>query len=228
MPSPAGGPLQESVQSSKHITCCCSVSQSCPTLCSPMDCSTPGFPVHHKLISIESVMPNNHLIFCCPLLLLPLIFPSIRVFSDELALRIRWPPDLPLPLGVCVVAWPFWGMLSTLRWSPRDSDLSLPPNVPIISPGICRSSVHMGSTTSSDTSTPYFWLGLLTLHQRSDPLLLSISIFVSKLPNRWGYKLWVFMGIPPTFFSHIILEKECYLPLCHLANPPLQPTHSYP
>ena len=160
MPSPAGGPLQESVQSSKHVTCCCSVSQSCPTLCSPMDCSTPGSPVHHqllevahKLISIESVMPNNHLIFCCPLLLLPLIFPSIKVFSDELALRIRWPPDLPLPLGVCVVAWPFWGMLSTLRWSPRDSGLSLPPNVPIISPGICRPLVHMGSTTSSDTST---------------------------------------------------------------------------
>ena len=44
-----------------------------------------------KLISIESVMPSNHLILCCPLLLLPSIFPSIRVFSNELALPIRWP-----------------------------------------------------------------------------------------------------------------------------------------
>ena len=44
-----------------------------------------------KLISIESVMPSNHLILCCPLLLLPSIFPSIRVFSNELALHIRWP-----------------------------------------------------------------------------------------------------------------------------------------
>ena len=44
-----------------------------------------------KLISIESVMPFNHLIFCCPLLLLPSIFPSIRVFANESALRIRWP-----------------------------------------------------------------------------------------------------------------------------------------
>ena len=44
-----------------------------------------------KLISIESVMPSNHLIFCCPLLLLPSIFPSIRVFSNELLLHIRWP-----------------------------------------------------------------------------------------------------------------------------------------
>ena len=44
-----------------------------------------------KPVSIESVMPSNHLIFCCPLLLLPSMFPSIRVFSNESALRIRWP-----------------------------------------------------------------------------------------------------------------------------------------
>ena len=57
----------------------------------------PGFPVHHqppsllKFVSIESVaMPSNHLI-CCPLLLLPSIFPCIRVFSSESVLRIRWP-----------------------------------------------------------------------------------------------------------------------------------------
>ena len=71
--------------------------QSCPTLCDPMDCSTPGLPVHHQLpgllkpMSIESVMPSNHLILCCPLLLLPSIFLSIRVFSNESVLRIRWP-----------------------------------------------------------------------------------------------------------------------------------------
>ena len=58
-----------------------------------MDCSTPGFPVHHqlKLKSIESVMPSNHLIFCCLLLLLLSIFPSIRVFSNESILCIKWP-----------------------------------------------------------------------------------------------------------------------------------------
>ena len=44
-----------------------------------------------KLMSIESVMPSDHLILCCPLLLLPSIFPSIRIFSNESALRIRWP-----------------------------------------------------------------------------------------------------------------------------------------
>ena len=71
-----------------------SVAQSCLTLCNPMDCSTPGFPVHHsrsllKLMSIESVMPSNHLILCHPLQ--PSIFPRIRVFSNESALCIRWP-----------------------------------------------------------------------------------------------------------------------------------------
>ena len=71
------------------------VTHSCPTLCNPMDCSTPGLPVHHwsllKLMSIVSVMPSNHLIFCRPLLLLPSIFPSIRVFSNKSVLCIRWP-----------------------------------------------------------------------------------------------------------------------------------------
>ena len=74
-----------------------SVTQECPTLCDPMDYSTLGLPVHlqllefTKLMSIESVMPSNYLILCCPLLLLPSIFPSIGVFSNESALRIRWP-----------------------------------------------------------------------------------------------------------------------------------------
>ena len=69
--------------------CCVAVVQLCLTLCDPMDCSTPGFSVlHHllellKFISIELVMPSNHLVLCCPLLLLPSIFPSIRVFSNE-------------------------------------------------------------------------------------------------------------------------------------------------
>ena len=69
-----------------------SVAQLCLTLCDPMDCSTLGFPAYLllRLMSIESVMPSNHLILCHPLLLLPSIFPSIRVFSNESALHIRW------------------------------------------------------------------------------------------------------------------------------------------
>ena len=74
-----------------------SVTQLCSTLCDPMDHSTPGIPVHHnswslsKFMSIELVMPSNHLILCYSLLLLPSIPPSIRVFSNESALHIRWP-----------------------------------------------------------------------------------------------------------------------------------------
>ena len=53
-----------------------------------------------KLMSIESVMPSNHLIFCCPLLLLPSIFPSIRVFSKESVLSIRWPKYWSLSFNI--------------------------------------------------------------------------------------------------------------------------------
>ena len=69
------------------------------SVCDPMNCSTAGLPVHQQLpeftilMSIESVMPSNHLILCRPrpLLLPPSIFPSIRVFSNESVLHIRWP-----------------------------------------------------------------------------------------------------------------------------------------
>ena len=81
---------------SSSACCCCSVTQSCPTLCDPKDCSTPCLPVTTsqsllKLMSVESVMPSNHLILCRPLLVLPSVFPSIRVFSNESVLHIRWP-----------------------------------------------------------------------------------------------------------------------------------------
>ena len=83
-----------------------SVTQSCPTLCDPIDGSPPGSPVPGilqaslsitnsqsllKLMSIESVMPSNHLILCHPFLLLPSILPRLRVFSNETVLCIRWP-----------------------------------------------------------------------------------------------------------------------------------------
>ena len=71
--------------------CCCSFTQLCPTLCDPVDRSTTGLPVLHHLpepteiMSIDSVMPSNHLILCCPLLLL------LSIFSSELVLCIKWP-----------------------------------------------------------------------------------------------------------------------------------------
>ena len=79
------------------VCCCCSVIQSCRTICHPMTAAhqaSLSFTIPQnllKLMSIELVMPSNNLVLCCPLLLLPLIFPSIRVFSNELHLHIRWP-----------------------------------------------------------------------------------------------------------------------------------------
>ena len=80
-------------------SCCCyfSVAKSYPTLLDPMDCSTPGLPVLHHLLEFAQTRVHwvgdaiNHLILCCSILLLPSIFPSIRVFSNESALCIRWP-----------------------------------------------------------------------------------------------------------------------------------------
>ena len=74
-----------------------SLAQWCLTLCDPMDAacqaslSITNSQSLPKLMSIESVMPSNHLILCCPLLPLPSVFPSIGVFSNDLVLRISWP-----------------------------------------------------------------------------------------------------------------------------------------
>ena len=75
-----------------------SVTHSCLTLCYPMDCSTPGLPVYHQFPEFtqthvhwvgDAIQPS----LCPPLLLLPSIYPSIRVFSNESVLHIRWPKD---------------------------------------------------------------------------------------------------------------------------------------
>ena len=73
-----------------------SVAQVCLTHCDPMDCSMPGFPVHHQLLELAQTHVHSiayaiqHLNFCCPPFLLPSIFPSIRVFSNESIICIRW------------------------------------------------------------------------------------------------------------------------------------------
>ena len=84
-----------------------SVTQSCPSPFDPKDYSMQGFPVNPqlpellKLMSIESVMPSNQFILCHPLFLLPSIFPSIRVFSNEPVLRIKWPKYWSFSFSIC-------------------------------------------------------------------------------------------------------------------------------
>ena len=84
----------------------CSVAKSCPTLCNPWTAARQAFLSFTisqsvlKLMSIESVMPSNHLILCRLLLLLPSLFASIRVFSSELALHIKWPKYWSLSFSI--------------------------------------------------------------------------------------------------------------------------------
>ena len=82
-----------------------SVARSCPTLCEPMDCSTPGFPVHHQLLELaqthvyrvgDAIQPSHPLSATSPL---PSVFPSIRVFSNELVLHIKWPKYWSFPIS---------------------------------------------------------------------------------------------------------------------------------
>ena len=82
------------------IYCCCSVMKSCPTFCDLMDCSMPGFPVLHYLLEFAqihihwSMIIFNHYIICQPLLLLPSIFPSTRVFSWCSVHQVAKAPEL--------------------------------------------------------------------------------------------------------------------------------------
>ena len=90
-----------------HYCCCCSASLSCLTLCNPMDCSMLSLSVlHHfpelpKFVFTALVMPFNFLILCCPLPLLASIFPGIRYFSSESAVRIRWLKYWTFSFNIC-------------------------------------------------------------------------------------------------------------------------------
>ena len=89
-------PINTEAKISTKITQFSSVSQSCLTLCNPINCSMPGFSVQlpepaQTHVTIELVMPSNHLILCCHLLLLSSTFPSISDFYIESILHISWP-----------------------------------------------------------------------------------------------------------------------------------------
>ena len=137
------------------------VIHSCPTICNPMDCSMPGFHVHHQLLEhtqthVRWVMPSNHLILCYPLLLLPSIFPKVfpRVFSNESVLHIRW-RNTEAPASASVVS------VNIQDWSP----LGLPGWISLQSKGLSRvfSTQHFKSINSSALSFLY-GLTLTSIH----------------------------------------------------------------
>ena len=126
-----------------YFLCCCSVSQSCLTLCNPMDCSTPGYPVLHYLLELaqthvlwvsDAILVEWHLILSCPHLPLPSAFSRHPIFSSESVLCIRWqcrrpgfnPPVRKIPCRrerqTTPVFLPgeFHGQRSPVGYSPRD------------------------------------------------------------------------------------------------------------
>ena len=114
-----------------NVPCCCSVIELCLTLWDPIDCSTQGFAVLHCLMCIELVMLSNHLILCCPppLLFLLSVFPSIRVFSNESTLHIRWPKYWSFSFSISpyreylgLICFRKSCMLSTDSWGCKESD----------------------------------------------------------------------------------------------------------
>ena len=99
-----------------------SVTQSCPTLCDPMNCSTPGLPVHHQLLKftqthahwVSDAIQLSHPL--SPFLLLPSIFPSIRVFSNESIICIRWPKYWSFSFNISPSNIQDWFLLRLTSW----------------------------------------------------------------------------------------------------------------
>ena len=130
----------------------------CLTLCSPMDCSMPGFSVLHQLLEFAQTLPSNHLILCCSLLLLPLIFPSIRVFSNESVLCIKWPKywsGVPSPSpkdSWALKNWCFWTVV-------LEKTLESPLGCKAIQPVNCKGNqswIFIGRT-DAEAETPILW-----------------------------------------------------------------------
>ena len=150
-----------------------SVSSVVLTLCDLMDCSTPGLLVHHQLPKPtqthfhQVMMPSNHLILCGPLPLLPSIFHSIRVFSIELVLCIRWPKywsfNFRLVLPVNIQDWFSLDWLVGSPCSPRDSqESSLTPQFKSI-----NSSVLSFLYSPALTSIRDYWKKIIALTRRT-------------------------------------------------------------
>ena len=108
-----------------------SVTQSCPTLCDPTNRSTPGLPVHHQLPEFTQTQVHwvsdatSHLILSCPLLLLTPIPPSIRVFSNESTLHMRWPKSWSFSFCILPMNTQDWSPLGWTGWiSLQNKELS--------------------------------------------------------------------------------------------------------
>ena len=151
--------------------CCCSVTQSCLTLCNPWTAAhqaSLSLTISRsllKLMSIESVMPSNHLILSHPLLL-PSVFPSIRVFSNELTHHIRWPK--------------YWSCSFSI--SPSNEDTQTRINIDNYS--FIHSSGFVFGNLNELFGQPYSYTNKM--------------LFVIDLKCNFNWVSWIFSGIPPS------------------------------
>ena len=145
------------------LSYCCSVAQSCLTLCDPMDCSTAGFSVLHHFPELaqthihESMMPSNHRILCHPLFLLPSVFLSIRVFSNESAVCVRWPKYWSFSFSISPSN-ESSGLISLVLTSPKSCEFLLPhpPQHPQC-PAMVSDTLGSGSAFDPLTSAGRTW-----------------------------------------------------------------------
>ena len=139
-----------------------------------MDCSTTGFPVFttswslFKLMSIELVMISNHLILCCPLLLLPSIFPSIRGFSSESVLHIRWSKYWSFSFSISPSS-EYSGLISFRIDSP-----CCPRDSPASSPAPQFESIILQHSA-------FFMVQLTSIHNYWKTIALTLQTFVGKV-----------------------------------------------
>ena len=195
-------------QAHNKSCCCFSVANLCLTLCNPMDCSTPAYSVPHCLPEFAQIHVHwvgdvtNHLILCCPLLHLSWIFPSMRVFSNELALRIRWPKYWRFSFSISPSS-EYSGLISfRIDWF----DL-------LAAQGTLKSLKHHSS------KAPILWCSAFFMAQLSHPytttgkaIALTIRTFVGKVRSLLFNMLsWanIYMGHNETSMKHFAFQHAC-------------------
>ena len=170
----------------------CSVAKSCLTLCDPMNCNTSVFPAFTivwsllKLIYIVSGMPSNHLI-CCPLLLLPSIFPSIRVFFKESALCNTWPK------------------YCSFSFSPSEEYLGLTHLVSLQSKGLKNLLQYHNLKTSILLFSDFFMVQLLHPYMTTGKTIaLILQTFIGKVVS-------LLLNMLPKFVITFLPKSKCLL-----------------
>ena len=191
---------------------CCSVTQSCLTLQHPVDGSTPGLPVPHHLpkaaqAPVHCIGGSSRLILCHPLLLLPPIPPSIRVFSNESALHIRWPKYWNFSFSVS----PSNEYSGLISFRISGFDLLAVQGMSRVFSSTMAQKIQFFSAQPSLWSNSHICTWLLEHHGSEYLTLETISIFLNISWTCICITLYFFFGAFSHMESHLILNQPCKL-----------------